>query len=459
MKQPVGITSRVRVPGFVKGGTIRTPFHTLVLIGLLSCFTLTTAAANEQESESISGQHGSAITSDPVDPSNAIVNIHERNAQRDSLFGVSPLQSLHDSAAKMKDKANKESHFKPGLMINHLFQGMSKAVSDKDKSGTATDMDIVGTWELANRGKPNRGNLYFKVQGRWDYGTTGPQDLGFVNLGSQIGTANTFSAYTPTFILRNFYWDQGTKKAGWAYRVGKISADATLATSRHISPVTTFLPNGGTGLFVSGYADSGLGAVGVWYPSDRYKVLGLVTDANGNRYDFGDIGAGDFYTALEFGAQIDPRTEKAGYSKVTFWHNDGTQDGKPINASTGNEGYGMTVKLEKELTDDGNKVGIIRWGKSWNKSSLYDDQAAVHFLFYDPPGPAGLQNDLIGIAANWARPSAAGARDEYNLEAFYRVPFFTGLDTTFSYQYVINPALTREFDRASVFSLRFRAVF
>ena len=136
-----------------------------------------------------------------------------------------------------------------------------------------------------------------------------------------------------------------------------------------------------------------------------------------------------------------------------------TKDGQPINASTGNEGYGVTVKLEQEFTDDGKKVGIFRWGKAWNKAALYDDQAGLHFLFYDPPGSAGLQYDLIGTALNWARASAAGARDEANFEVFYRFPFFTGMDTTLSYQYVINPALTREFDRTSVISLRLRAVF
>ena len=149
----------------------------------------------------------------------------------------------------------------------------------------------------------------------------------------------------------------------------------------------------------------------------------------------------------------------AGYSKFTFWHSDGTKDGKPINASTGKEGYGMTVKLDQELSDDGKNVAVARWGKTWKKAALYDDQAALHLLLYDPPGPAGLQNDLLGFAANWAQASAEGARGEYNLEAFYRFPFFTGLDTTLSYQYVINPALTREIDRASVYSLRVRAVF
>jgi porin len=431
----------------------------LALAGLLGCFTMATATADEQEAGSSGSRSGSAISSDPVDPSNFQKHIQERNAQRDSFFGVSPLKSVHDAVNTSRDKTYKATHLKMGLAINHLFQGLSDALPDHDKSGTATDMDIYGTWELAKRGKPNQGNFYFKIQGRWDYGTTGPQDLGFVSLASQVGTANTFSAYTPTFLLRNVYWEQGTKQAGKAYRVGKISTDAILATSRHISPVTTFLPNGGTGLFVSGYSDSGLGAVGVWYPSDRYRILGLVSDANGDRHNFGDISAGDLYTALEFGTKIAPRTEKAGYSKFTFWHNDGTKDGKPINASTGKEGYGMTVKLEHEFTGDGKTVGVFRWGKAWNKSALYDEQAAVHLLFYDPPGPARLQNDLVGLAVNWALASAAGARGEYNLEAFYRFPFFTGLDTTLSYQYVYHPALTREIDHASVLSFRLRAVF
>ncbi len=431
----------------------------LVLAGLLGCFTMATATAAEQKAELSGSQSGSAITEDPGDPSNTLSEIEGRRAQRDSLFGVSPLKSAHDATDKMKENLDETSHFKPGLMINHLFQGLSKALPGNDKSGMTTDLDFVGSWDLINRGTPTQGQVYFGIEGRWDYGTTGPQDLGFVSLGSQIGTANAFSAYTPAFILRNFYWEQGSKEAGWAYRAGKITPDSILATSRHISPVTTFLPNGGTGLFSSGYPDSGLGAVAVGYPNERLRILGLVSDANADRYDFGDIGAGDFYKALELGVKIAPKTEKAGFSKVTIWHNDGTKDGQPINASTGAEGHGVTVKIEQELTDDGRAIGVLRWGKSWDGSSLYDEQVGAHFLLYDPLGTDGLQNDLIGLAINWVDATAAGARDEYNAEVFYRFPFFTGLDTTVSYQYVKDPALTREIDRASVISFRIRAVF
>ena len=119
----------------------------------------------------------------------------------------------------------------------------------------------------------------------------------------------------------------------------------------------------------------------------------------------------------------------------------------------------MTVKLEQELTDDGQPVGVLRWGKSWDGSSIFEQQAGVHFLLYDPPGPAGLQNDLVGMAFNWVESVAAGARDEYNVEVFYRFALFPGVDMRLSYQSVINPALTRDIDHASVFSLGFRTVF
>ncbi|MBE9484079.1 MAG: carbohydrate porin, partial [Bacteroidetes bacterium] len=80
------------------------------------------------------------------------------------------------------------------------------------------------------------------------------------------------------------------------------------------------------------------------------------------------------------------------------------------------------------------------------------------FLLYDPPLLHLLQNDLIGVAFNWA-DATNGVRDEYNVEGFYRFPLFPRVDMTLSYQYVINPALDLGIDRASVFSLRIRTTF
>lgn len=433
----------------------------LAWISLLSFIMLPNVFASEEGNETSNVKYDSVFSSDPEDPGTLLYGIEERRAQRESLFPVSPLKFLHDGTQKMWDAIYDKTYLRMGWTFNHLFQWLSDSVEDKDKYGTTTDADYAITWDLLNRGKPTQGKVYFHLEGRWDYGTTGPQTLGFDSLASAGGTGNAFSRYNPTFLIRNLYWEQGTKKAGWAYRLGKITSDSILATSRHISPVTTFLPNAGTGLFVSGYPDSGFGIAGVWYPSDRYRILGVVSDANADRADWGDISEGDLYAALEAGVKILQRTEKAGYSKFTIWHSDGTADGEPINASTGKAGYGVTVKLEQELTADGQAVGVIRWGKSWDKAAIYDQQAGVHLLFYDPfrASSLGLKNDVIGAAFNWVDSAAEDTRDEYNFEVFYRFPLFPGLDTRLSYQYVFDPAFTEEIDGASVFSLGFRTVF
>jgi hypothetical protein len=346
-----------------------------------------------------------------------------------------------------------------GLVIQQVGQGISKVLPGNADIGTSADLDFVVKRELINKGKPNHGGVYYQLQGRWDYGTTGPQDLGFVSLASAGGTANSWSAYTPTFLTRNLYWQHGSNEAGWAYRIGKITPDATLLTSQYISPVTTFLPNVGTGVFAAGYPDSGLGAVGGVYPSDRISVVGLISDANASRFNFGDIGAGDTYKAVQLGVKILPVTPKAGYSKFLLWQNDGTKNGQPINAMTGREGWGFAMKLEQELTSDGRAVGIFRYGRSYDDSASYKQQAGLSIVLNDPADPVRIKNDLLGVALNYTDSVVAGSRDEYNFEAFYRFPLFPVVDATLSYQSVFHPALTTEIDQASVFSFRLRTTY
>lgn len=404
--------------------------------------------------------HRGALSDGPDDPENLLPIIHERRTQKDSLFSVSPLRRFHEAADAAKDDLYEAAHLKLGAAFTHLFQWVSDAVPGEDTWGTATTSDLLATWELLNRGEPTQGQLYFQFQGRWEYGTTGPESLAVLGVGSLIGSANTFAEYVPAFILRNVYWQQGSQDARWAYRIGKVSPDATLSTSAHIASPLTYLPTAGTGPFANALPDSGLGIVGAWHFNDRVKLLGVISDANGDRFNFGDIAAGDFYKAIELGVKIAPRTAKAGYTKVAFWHTDGTQDGEAANGNLGPSGWGVFLKHEQELSADGRAIGILRYGWSSNDSAFYKQQAGVHFVLQDPTGVTRLQNDLFGVAFNWALSAAVeGARDEYDVEAFYRFPIFPQVDLTLAYQSIFNPGLDIGIDHASVFSLRLRTTF
>lgn len=184
----------------------------------------------------------------------------------------------------------------------------------------------------------------------------------------------------------------------------------------------------------------------------------MISDANGDRQNFGDIRAGDYFKALELGYKIFPLTEQAGYSKLTILHNDGTKDGLPSNASLGPKGWGASVKLEQELSSDERAVGILKYGRTFDGSGLYKHLASARFLLYDSP-ILSLKNDLIGIGFTWADLAVQGSRKESNFEIFYRFPFTPYLDTTLSYQSVFKPALNPDVDQASVFSVRARTTF
>jgi hypothetical protein len=87
--------------------------------------------------------------------------------------------------------------------------------------------------------------------------------------------------------------------------------------------------------------------------------------------------------------------------------------------------------------------------------------AAGHLVLYDPFNSSKFDEhilgvDLAGVAYNWVQPTGVD-RDESNVELFYRFPLFPELDTTVSYQAIINPALDPNNDYGSAVSLRLRS--
>ncbi len=417
------------------------------------------ASANEDpQSDSNDDASPRFMSEHAEDPDVLLSEIKQRRSEKDSVFPVAPLHRLHDAADIWASNIEEATHLKLGAAFNHLFMWLSESPLGDDEYGVASELSVLGTWELANVGEPNQGQLFFQLQGRWQYGAPGPEVLGTENLGSLVGTANTFSEYVPTFLLRNFYWQQGSATAGWIFRVGKITTDATLSTSAHIASAISFLPTASTGPFSNALTDSGLGIAATWLINDRIKMLGIISDATADRSNFGDISAGDFYSAVELAYKIAPRTAKAGYSKLTLWHTDETKNGQVVNGHLGPEGWGFFVKHEQELTADGRAVAVFRYGRSYNESAVYEEQFGAHFLLYNPT-KSGLQNDLLGVAVNWAQANVSGARLESNFEIFYRFPIIPRWDMTLSYQSLINLALDPNNDQASAFGLRLRTTF
>jgi hypothetical protein len=424
----------------------------MVVSPLLAVAVAYPAEAQESRGKSIGSQE---------DPVNRLNEIQERRQDRDFLIQSDPLKTYRQGLDDWQQSLYDRTGLRLGATLTHVVQGVTDTFPDADDIGVAGTASIVGSWELANRGSPTQGELVFGIEGRWDYGTTGPEALGFESIGSGIGTADTFDKYAPRIILREIFWRQGSPEAGWSYRIGKITPDGILAASDYFDSTSAFLPTGSTGANAIGFPDSGIGIIGAWYPNSNFRIAALISDANADRFDTFKYSGGEFFKAIEFQAHLlPPRSDDAGYSTLTFWHTDGTEDGLPINGSSGEDGAGVFLKIEEPLTRDGRNIGIFRYGKSFDGAALlYKQQASIHYVRKDPGDPFGLKNDLLGLAVNWIDPEDPTAQEEYDFEAFYRMPLAPTLDLSVAYQAIFDPAFNPDIDVSHVFSLRLRKTF
>lgn len=126
----------------------------------------------------------------------------------------------------------------------------------------------------------------------------------------------------------------------------------------------------------------------------------------------------------------------------------------------------MSVRPEQELTSDGRLIGIARWAKALKgKPAIWDQQAGVALILNEPKILGVLKDDAVGLGFNWAKENE-DAREEFDIELFYRFPLFQNVDFALAYQYVVDPANARSATTGRyivtdgfVFSLRIRATF
>ena len=329
----------------------------ILLAGLLSCSVWATAMAEDARPDADDGtgdivlgdgQIGvperptpiiaSALTDDPLDAENQLVQIEQRRLQRKGLFEFEPLGFFRRPWGELNDKLYESYGFRAGIGIHNMFQAADRTITGTKKWGAATDFDVNLNWDLLNRGQPDQGGFFANIEGRWEYGfPPGPQTLGFASLATVGGTANTFSRYVPAFTARQLFWRQGSPEAGWSYRLGKITVDGAFSSSRHLNPNATFLPNASGAVFGVAAADSGLGAQGHFAFNENWAVMGLVSDANASRFNFGDPLEGDVFGGGELQWRSSKSAKLSTVAKLGLSGTNGTKNGLPANGATGNQ--------------------------------------------------------------------------------------------------------------------------
>jgi len=387
--------------------------------------------------------------------------------KRKSVLPFAPLQPANDAWKVFDDALIEKINLNLGISLTTAYTKMSESLPDTEDNGFGYDVGFFGEWSLLKVGSKWEGFLSFLVQGRDSLFTEdSPGDL-FLNAGSLAGPVDSFDN-DQGFVVREMWWQQGSKDAHLIYRVGKIAPDTIVGTiSQFDSANLDFMALGQVVKLSARFADAGLGAAVGFYPQGNSRLRPHIhlyaSDQNGDRSTFGDIDEGEFFTGVEAGFRPFPQTDKAPFWRFSVWHAD-EQDKEGIA-----EGYGVLAKIEQELSSDGSVIGVLNYGHSWEGAPAKNQVTARLVIFEPFPRKVDLAGDRLGFAASWIDPAVPGARDEYNLEAYYRFPLFPNLDVTLDFQYMIDPAFipivesvapdTDTFDDIFVFSVRFRTVF
>jgi len=346
-------------------------------------------------------------------------------------------------------KSLKDDH---GFGFSIDYTGVLLAASEtfSDSTGAGGIARIYGSWDLWNEGA---GALIWKFEHRHAYGDTSPFDFSLGQIGYVGLQEPPFN--DSDFRTQNLYWRHRLNGGRSTLVAGILDPTDYVDAFALASPWLHFM----NFAFSTGSAAIGLpndAAVGVAYGSmvtDNMYMIAGITDTNGdpgNPFDGFDnfFSDNEYFTSFEIGWTSSHQRIIFDNTHVTFWHKD-RQVAAGVNA-----GWGAAFSYSRYLND--NFMPFVRGAYADDGGSLLQKSLSVG-VGYQTQAFSGL----LGLGLNWGEPNedtfSPGLKDQYAIEAFYRVPVGDRFAVTADTQFIKDPALNPS--ESSIFMLNVRARF
>ncbi len=359
---------------------------------------------------------------------------------------------------QMAEDSESWAEWKIGLKDDHGFAfsvdytGVVLAASQtfSDDTGAGGIARIYGSWDLWNEGA---GALIWKFEHRHAYGDTSPFDFSLGQIGYVGLQEPPFN--DSDFRTQNLYWRHRMNGGRSTLIAGILDVTDYVDAFALASPWLHFM----NFAFSTGSAAIGLpndAAVGIAYGSmvtDNMYMIAGITDTNGdpgNPFDGFDnfFSDNEYFTSFEIGWTSSHQRIIFDNTHVTFWHKD-RQVAAGVNA-----GWGAAFSYSRYLND--NFMPFVRGAYADDGGSLLQKSLSVG---------AGYQTQafsgLLGLGLNWGEPNedtfSPGLKDQYAIEAFYRVPVGNRFAVTADAQLIKDPALNPS--ESTIWMLNVRARF
>jgi len=373
---------------------------------------------------------------EPNDPKFGGPNAVENQLEDDS-------QSWNDWKKSLKD----DHGF--GFSIDYTSVLLTASETFSDDMGAGGIARIYGAWDLWNDGA---GALIWKFEHRHAYGDTSAFDFSMGQMGYVGLQEPPFN--DSDFRTQNLYWRHRLNGGRSTLIAGILDATDYVDAFALASPWLHFMNFG----FSTGSAAIGLpndAAVGVAYGSmvtDNMYMIAGITDTNGDPSDpFDDFFSDkEYFTSFEIGWTSSHQRIIFDNTHVTVWHKD-----RQVVAGV-NSGWGAAFSFSRYLDD--NFMPFVRGAYADDGGSLLQKSLSIG-MGYQTEAFSGL----LGVGLNWGEPNedtfSPGLRDQYAIEAFYRVPVGERFAVTADMQYIKDPALNPGESTIWMFNARARFAF
>ena len=375
----------------------------------------------------------------------------------DTLGGpesVSEQASFQHSDAFMSDYRlfPEYSDWKAGLKEKHgLSYGFGAWFLPQlaDDSPTEEDSALSAVYRFSStldvgREWRNPGKIELRIENRSALGS----NISATDLSSELG----ISALNPGFIYSdNFDWDYSVlnwtqifRDQRLGYAIGRLAFDAYQDTY-YGQTISGNLLNRAF-IVNPAIATAGIGALGAvvkGFVSDHVWLGGQIFDANAQNgeFDSDTVREGEWLKSFEIGWTPESSRFKSDRYMLTWWQKDErTEAGVP-------KGEGWAFTAARSINSQLN--GFLRYGHSDGGAGVAARNAASMGFQYFP-----RKSQSLSVGVGWAEPSDRTLRDEYVVEAGYKMAVTPQLSVMPDLQVVFDPAENPAEDSIWLFSLR-----
>ena len=366
---------------------------------------------------------------------------------------------------KWKEDLYEKYGVKLGFSYQAIYQKASETTSffgfegENDVAGGWALLE--GKWEIYNRNKDYEGSLVASLDWRTTFtGGRDPAFWGVFDVGSQWPTDFGYVEWDPWFPVA--FWEQWFTKDRFVLRLGQQNVMGIYDFFRFKDLRVAF---SGTPLTAPAAAipfpGPGLGAAFELWPikDSTLYVVGTVNDMN---FEIGRwtwdtaIKEADFFYGLEVGYNWTRGKGDFDHLHFNLFFADKPAE-NPLPIFPNESGWGFKVLGEKQF---GRFVGFGSYTYNTAEGGAFGATFSRHTVtaggaFLKPFGMRGE----IGIGATWADPIDNALRDQYGVEAYWKILITPSLWVTPGVQFIFDPTFNPDTDTIGIYQIKARLFF